>query len=304
MPPKKAVAAADDNGTAGADSGSNSSPAILVKGKVPSDGDTRFFMAMIGNLITKPDVNWEEVAQTMGLKDVKCTKERWRQITKKYEFEYQESATATPAKGRGRKPAAVNTEAANAEDDADEGAVPATPKPKTGGRGRKAVAAKSAEFVPKDEDMEDEATEETTLGESGTTNDPVTPAPAKTPRSRKPASSTKKRSSPDADDGDAEEGTPAKKKATPRKRGPNKKTLAAQAQAQAQADIDNADSEQTEQAVDPTSVNASVDASVDDTANLDTEMKEAEEEAMKEEKEETDSALSSVPPSIVDADEN
>ncbi|KAM7183463.1 hypothetical protein V8F33_013573, partial [Rhypophila sp. PSN 637] len=248
MPPKKAVAAvaaADENGTAGADSGSNSSTAILVKGKVPSDGDTRFFMAMIGNLITKPDVNWEEVAQTMGLKDVKCTKERWRQITKKYEFEYQESATATPAKGRGRKPAAVNTEAANADDDAD---------------------------------------------------DPVTPAPAKTPRGRKAASSTKKRASPGADgDGDAEEGTPAKKKATPRKRGPNKKTLAAQVQAQAA--IDDADSEQ---AVDPTSVNASVD----DTANLDTEMKEAEEEAMKEEKEETDSALSSVPPSIADADEN
>ncbi|KAM7209535.1 hypothetical protein V8F20_000273 [Naviculisporaceae sp. PSN 640] len=209
MPPKKAAPASEENG-AGADAGAGSG-AQMIKGKIPSEGDQRFFLAMIANLVSKPDVNWEGVAKAMGLKDTKCTKERWRQITKKYELELQEAATpATPAAKRGRKPATTNTggENENAEEGSEGDAAPATPAK----RGRKPAAIKT-----------DAENENADSGEGDVRPTPKTPK-TKTPRGKK------KRASPGGDnDEDDIEGTPAKKKQAARKpRGPNKKTVEAQ----------------------------------------------------------------------------
>lgn len=269
MPPKKAVSS-EENGAASAESGAHSSPVLKVKDKVPSEGDHRFFIAMIENLVTKPDVNWDGVAKAMGLKDVKCTKERWRQITKKYEFEFQDAnaSNGTSAKGRGRKPTAVNTDNANVDVDGVEH-VPTTPKQKTT-RGKKTPVKSADAAVSDKEDIPNEATAAT---------------PTKTPRGRKPASSTKKRTSPDG--GDEEDGTPAKKKPTPRKpRGPSKKTLEAQAAA-----MTTAQSEQT-----------SGDAGTASTTNDD--IKNVDTEEASNMKDESDSSLSPAPPSIIDAGEN
>lgn len=277
MPPKKA-AAADEAGANGAGAGTNS---LMIKDKIPSEGDHRFFLAMIANLVTKPDVNWDGVAETMGLKDVKCTKERWRQITKKYELELQDGAgpTTTPAKGRGRKPAAIKTDVENL-DDAGEGATPATPKPKAT-RGKK-TPVKSADLAISDD--------EETPGEGApaTPNEPNAATPSKTPRGRKPASSIKKRASPGGENEDyAEDGTPPKKKQAARKpRGPNKKTLEAQAAAAA-AEV-----------ADTTEVTSTTNG---DNTNVDTEMKEADEDVKKEEPE---SSLSPAPPFTPEGGEN
>ena len=314
MPPKKTPVAGEtaDNG---ADVGT--SQQLTINGKVPSQSDIKFFLTILENMTTKPVCNWENVAQAMGHKDTKCTKERWRQVMKRYELEYPEGPAPPAAKGaRGKKATATTEDAEGAEG----AAVPSATKAKTP-RGKKVAAAKSAEKAVSDDEL---GVEGVTPGDDknvGTPTTPATPIPAKG-RGR-PGSSTKKRASPEREDGDeAEEGTPAKKKPTPRKpRGPNKKTLAAQAAAAALANATPADANAT-----PADANADADAdgtensglsvntepSTPDnagppasdnagqsaTANDDAEMKETETTDDAEAKEASESPLSSVHSSI------
>lgn len=46
-----------------------------------TDGELRFIKAIFDNMNQKPDADWEAVARTLGLKDSKCTKERFRQMS-------------------------------------------------------------------------------------------------------------------------------------------------------------------------------------------------------------------------------
>jgi hypothetical protein len=62
MPPKKS---ADQDG----------SPIGLT------DGELRFIKAIFDNMTQKPDADWDAVANTVSLKDAKCAKERFRQMS-------------------------------------------------------------------------------------------------------------------------------------------------------------------------------------------------------------------------------
>ncbi|TFB05291.1 hypothetical protein CCMA1212_002974 [Trichoderma ghanense] len=63
MPPKKA-----DNADGPAVSGLR-------------DNELRFIKAVFDNMTQKPDANWTQVASDLGLKDAKCAKERFRQMS-------------------------------------------------------------------------------------------------------------------------------------------------------------------------------------------------------------------------------
>lgn len=73
-------------------------PADINAQPAPTDTEMKFFKAMMENMVTKPDVNWEKVAEVMGLKDSKCARERYRQMCVK--LGWNKNATATPGSGR------------------------------------------------------------------------------------------------------------------------------------------------------------------------------------------------------------
>ncbi|KAL7821435.1 hypothetical protein V8C44DRAFT_354071 [Trichoderma aethiopicum] len=45
------------------------------------DNELRFIKAVFDNMTQKPDANWTQVASDLGLKDAKCAKERFRQMS-------------------------------------------------------------------------------------------------------------------------------------------------------------------------------------------------------------------------------
>lgn len=50
----------------------------------------------------KPDANWDIVATDLGLKDAKCAKERFRQMSVRHGWRDQTSATSSPRKSDGK----------------------------------------------------------------------------------------------------------------------------------------------------------------------------------------------------------
>ncbi|KAK5997108.1 hypothetical protein PT974_02460 [Cladobotryum mycophilum] len=69
MPPKKAAS------SDAADSG-NGTPVNGMR-----DNELRFIKAVFDNMTQKPDADWSKVADDLGLKDAKCAKERFRQMS-------------------------------------------------------------------------------------------------------------------------------------------------------------------------------------------------------------------------------
>jgi hypothetical protein len=49
-----------------------------------TDGENRFIKVMFDNMTQRPDANWDQVASDLGLKDAKCAKERFRQISARH----------------------------------------------------------------------------------------------------------------------------------------------------------------------------------------------------------------------------
>ncbi|KAH0494332.1 hypothetical protein TgHK011_000954 [Trichoderma gracile] len=45
------------------------------------ENELRFIKAVFDNMTQKPDANWTQVASDLGLKDAKCAKERFRQMS-------------------------------------------------------------------------------------------------------------------------------------------------------------------------------------------------------------------------------
>lgn len=81
MPPKKAASAND-----------NESPIGLT------DGELRFIKAVFDNMVQRPDADWVKVAADLGLKDAKCAKERFRQMSVRHGWRDQPSAASSPRK--------------------------------------------------------------------------------------------------------------------------------------------------------------------------------------------------------------
>ena len=117
MPPKKS-------------SGEDGSPTGLT------DGELRFIKAIFDNMTQKPDADWDAVALTLSLKDAKCAKERFRQMSVRHGWRGDSAAAASPRKA-----------ASTASGDK------VTKKPRTP---RKPAAKKSAKKAEVEDDEDDE----------------------------------------------------------------------------------------------------------------------------------------------------
>ena len=84
MPPKKAV---------GEDGASASSG-----GPTMTEGEMKFIKVMFDNMIQRPDADWDKVATDLGLKDSKCAKERFRQMSVKHGWREGPANATTPRK--------------------------------------------------------------------------------------------------------------------------------------------------------------------------------------------------------------
>jgi len=89
MPPKKAPASEE-----GSASGLFSNM---------TEGEMKFIKAMFDNMTQRPDANWEKVATDLGLKDAKCAKERFRQMSVKHGW--RDSSANGPSPKKARTPA-------------------------------------------------------------------------------------------------------------------------------------------------------------------------------------------------------
>lgn len=81
--------------------------------KQATDGDTpaalnaselRFIKAVFDNMTQKPDADWDQVASDLSLKDAKCAKERFRQMSVRHGWR-GDSASSPRKGGGGRKTA-------------------------------------------------------------------------------------------------------------------------------------------------------------------------------------------------------
>jgi hypothetical protein len=61
-----------------------------------TEGEMKFIKIMFDNMSTRPDADWDKVAADVGLKDAKCAKERFRQMSVKHGW--RDGTTATPRK--------------------------------------------------------------------------------------------------------------------------------------------------------------------------------------------------------------
>ncbi|KAJ4136023.1 hypothetical protein NW768_003631 [Fusarium equiseti] len=111
-------------------SGEDGSPTGLT------DGELRFIKAIFDNMTQKPDADWDAVAHTLSLKDAKCAKERFRQMSVRHGWRGDASAAASPRKS-------TSTAAGDK----------VTKKPRTP---RKPAAKKSAKKAEAEEDEDDE----------------------------------------------------------------------------------------------------------------------------------------------------
>ncbi|KAM4059908.1 hypothetical protein HRG_002473 [Hirsutella rhossiliensis] len=67
-----------------------------------TDGELRLMKAVFDNMTQKPDADWACVATALGLKDAKCAKERFRQMSVRHGWRDQASASTTTASPRKR----------------------------------------------------------------------------------------------------------------------------------------------------------------------------------------------------------
>ncbi|PFH60026.1 hypothetical protein XA68_11547 [Ophiocordyceps unilateralis] len=88
MPPKKAAAANEGDAPIGL-----------------TENELRFIKAVFDNMTQKPDANWDLVAHDLGLKDAKCAKERFRQMSVRHGWRDQ---PATPKKSTATKGSSVD----------------------------------------------------------------------------------------------------------------------------------------------------------------------------------------------------
>lgn len=66
-----------------------------------SENELRFIKAVFDNMTQKPDANWNQVAGDLGLKDAKCAKERFRQMSVRHGWREQGGASPRKTKADG-----------------------------------------------------------------------------------------------------------------------------------------------------------------------------------------------------------
>ncbi|EHK48999.1 uncharacterized protein TrAtP1_000420 [Trichoderma atroviride] len=69
-----------------------------------SETEFRFIKAIFDNMTQKPDADWDKVAGDLGLKDAKCAKERFRQMSVRHGWRPSAQAAAPGSSlGKGKK---------------------------------------------------------------------------------------------------------------------------------------------------------------------------------------------------------
>lgn len=63
-----------------------------------TDNENRFIKAVFDNMTQKPDANWDAVASALNLKDAKCAKERWRQMSVRHGWRETSGSGGSPRK--------------------------------------------------------------------------------------------------------------------------------------------------------------------------------------------------------------
>jgi hypothetical protein len=95
-----------------------------------TEGELRFIKAVFDNMTQKPDADWDAVATALTLKDAKCAKERFRQMSVRHGWRNEGSSprkkpTAAAAGGVSgdakvtRKPRAPRKKAVKKDEDSD-----------------------------------------------------------------------------------------------------------------------------------------------------------------------------------------
>jgi hypothetical protein len=84
--------------------------------------ENKFIKTMFDNMKTRPDADWDKVAEQMTLKDAKCAKERFRQIAQRHGWNNSGPGKVTkkPATGGGRKKATLAKLRDDEQDDDEE----------------------------------------------------------------------------------------------------------------------------------------------------------------------------------------
>ena len=86
-------------------------PPKQADGEMPSSLNTselRFIKAIFDNMTQKPDADWDKVAVDLSLKDAKCAKERFRQMSVRHGWRSESSSprkAAAKKAGVAKKPA-------------------------------------------------------------------------------------------------------------------------------------------------------------------------------------------------------
>lgn len=69
--------------------------------------ELRFIKAVFDNMTQKPDANWDKVAEDLKLKDAKCAKERFRQMSVRHGWREQGPSVPSPRKPKAATGAGV-----------------------------------------------------------------------------------------------------------------------------------------------------------------------------------------------------
>ncbi|KAM0213782.1 hypothetical protein ACHAPA_003077 [Fusarium lateritium] len=90
-----------------------------------TDGELRFIKAIFDNMTQKPDANWDAVALVLNLKDAKCAKERFRQMSVRHGWRGDAASGTSPRKpaaaaGVAKKPRAPRKKPTKKTDDDDD----------------------------------------------------------------------------------------------------------------------------------------------------------------------------------------
>ena len=124
MAPKKAASAEDDSQV----------------GLTPNEN--RFIKILFDNMTSKPDADWGNVARDLGLKDAKCARERFRQMSVRHNW------------GTGTSPRKPKADALEASGDTKVQKKPRARKPK-----KESSPDADVKSEVKDEDEEEEEVE-------------------------------------------------------------------------------------------------------------------------------------------------
>ncbi|SPQ27462.1 00dc3048-6137-44bc-8c70-daa6954f1df9 [Thermothielavioides terrestris] len=120
MPPRadKGSGAA---GKAGEGSGEFAGP-FTFNGHIPSTTDLKFIFAFVNHFKVKPEMNWEELTEDLGLKGKKSTYERWRLFRQKFGITLPEESANGPKKVTATTTTPAARGSGNTNDSEDEGA--------------------------------------------------------------------------------------------------------------------------------------------------------------------------------------